>query len=150
MDVQVPPQPGATGGTDGVGGGDAVGDAGGEKKQNDEQEDKTASATTATTATRTIANVLVTGGGVPCECLRQAQNLENLFTREVEGHAIYHTKKAWVCPSIHFGCFFSRLSWSIERRLDRGHAIQAQAWWFDTVRPDSGSGGEMLRYQRGV
>jgi hypothetical protein len=30
---------------------------------------------------RTIQNVLVTGGGVPCECLRQAQNVDNLFTR---------------------------------------------------------------------
>ena len=100
MDVEVPQQPGASGGTDGVGDGDAVGDAGGEKKKNDEPEDKAATATAATTATRTIVNVLVTGGGVPCECLRQAQNLENLFTREVEGHAIYHTKKAWVRPSI--------------------------------------------------
>ena len=106
MDVEIPLQPGASRGTDGVGGGDAggdaKGDAGGEKKKNDEQEDKTTATATAatTTETRTIVNVLVTGGGVPCECLRQAQNLENLFTREVEGHAIYHTKKAWVRPSI--------------------------------------------------
>lgn len=41
---------------------------------------------------RTVRNVMVHGGGVPCECLRQAQGLELLLTRMVEADAIYNLK----------------------------------------------------------
>jgi len=40
---------------------------------------------------RTITNVLAHSGPIPCECLRQAQNLPNLLTLAVENTAIYNT-----------------------------------------------------------